>query len=230
VKRGHGTTDLTGLARAVNMTATTDLRQWDVYPLMRQVIGHAGGEEGQMLKLLDRWHKDGSQRLAPSGSNVYGDSPAIALFDRWWPDAVQAIFQPALGSELFGQVESGVLGLPAPGQFGGYDWTSHVWKDMTDLLDGTSRPGAFSRIYCGDGTLASCRAVLLASLDQAIAQTKAALGADPSKWQVEATCKITSPPSCDQEVPNTAGAVDTPPFPWQDRGTYHQVDELTGHR
>ena len=32
------------------------------------------------------------------------------------------------------------------------------------------------------------------------------------------------------EVPNTAGAVDTPPFPWQDRGTYHQVVELSGHR
>ncbi|HEX6461136.1 MAG TPA: penicillin acylase family protein [Thermoleophilaceae bacterium] len=230
VQRGGGTTDLTGLARAVNMTATTDLREWDVYPLLRRVIGHAGGEEGQMLALLDRWHRDGSQRLAPAGGNVYGDSPAIALFDRWWPDAVKAIFEPPLGSELFGQVQSDVLGLPAPGRFGGYDWTSHVWKDMRDLLDGSSRPGAFSRIYCGDGTVASCRGVLLASLDQAIAQTKAALGPDPSNWQVDATCKITSPPSCDQEVPNTAGAVDTPPFPWQDRGTYHQIDELTGHR
>jgi hypothetical protein len=31
-------------------------------------------------------------------------------------------------------------------------------------------------------------------------------------------------------VPNTAGAIATPPFPWQNRGTYHQVVELTGHR
>ena len=71
---------------------------------------------------------------------------------------------------------------------------------------------------------------LEALVDQAIAGTKAKLGPDPSSWQVHATCAITSPPSCDQEVPNTAGAVDTPPFPWQDRGTYHQIDELTGHR
>ncbi len=230
VSRGGGRTDLTGLARAVNTTATTDLRQFDVYPLMRRVIGSVGGEEGQMISLLDRWHRDGSQRVAPAGSNVYGDSAAIALFDRWWPLAVRAIFEPPLGSELFDSVEGNVLGLPAPGQFGGYDWTSHVWKDLKDVLDGRSRPGAFSRYYCGDGTVASCRTVLLASLDQAIADTKAKLGPDPSKWQVYATCKITSPPSCDQEVPNTAGAVDTPPFPWQDRGTYHQVDELTGHR
>jgi hypothetical protein len=78
--------------------------------------------------------------------------------------------------------------------------------------------------------VASCRTVLVGSLDQAIAGTKAKLGPDPSSWQVHATCALTSPPSCDQEVPNTAGAVDTPPFPWQDRGTYHQIDELTGHR
>jgi hypothetical protein len=31
-------------------------------------------------------------------------------------------------------------------------------------------------------------------------------------------------------VPTTAGAIDTPPFPWQNRGTYHQVVGLTGHR
>jgi acyl-homoserine lactone acylase PvdQ len=230
VRRGGGKTDLTGLARAVNMTATTDLREFDVYPLMRQVIGSASGEEGDMLALLDRWHRDGSQRLAPVGSNVYGDSAAVALFDRWWPLAVKAIFDPPLGDELFGQVESDVLGLPTPGQFGGYDWTSHVWKEMRDVLDGRGRPGAFSRFYCGDGTVASCRSVLLASLDQAISDTKSALGPNPSSWKVSATCAITSPPSCDQEVPNTAGAVDTPPFPWQDRGTFHQIDELTGHR
>jgi hypothetical protein len=90
--------------------------------------------------------------------------------------------------------------------------------------------GAFSRIYCGNGSAAACRAALLSSLEAAIADVKARQGADPSRWQVMATCKVTDPPGCGQEVPNTAGAVVTPPFPWQDRGTYHQIDELTGHR
>jgi hypothetical protein len=48
-----------------------------------------------------------------------------------------------------------------------------------------------------------------------------------------ATCekpKSPDPPACDQKVPSALGAVDTPPFPWQNRGTYHQVVELTGHR
>jgi hypothetical protein len=38
------------------------------------------------------------------------------------------------------------------------------------------------------------------------------------------------PSTCDEIVPNTAGAADTPPFPWQNRGTYHQIDEISGHR
>ena len=32
---------------------------------------------------------------------------------------------------------------------------------------------------------------------------------------------------CDQNVPSALGAVETPPFPWQNRGTYHQVVELS---
>jgi len=41
VNRGGGKTDLTGLTRSVNMTATTDLREKEDYPLMRRVIGTA---------------------------------------------------------------------------------------------------------------------------------------------------------------------------------------------
>jgi acyl-homoserine lactone acylase PvdQ len=273
--RGGGKLDLTGLTRSVNMTATTDLRQKEDYPLMRRVIGSASGEDEQMLRLLDEWYSSGSQRLAPDGSNVYGHSAAIALMDAWWPRAVTAEFQPVLGTDLFKQLLGNVLSLPAHGEFGGYDWASDVWKDLRDLLyTGSSTaapatssaravtarrravarrggrlvrhvrrhrrrrsgagvvpiPGAFSRIYCGNGSAAACRAALLSSLEAAIADVKARLGPDPSGWQVMATCKITDPPGCDQEVPNTAGAVATPPFPWQDRGTYHQIDELTGHR
>ena len=57
---------------------------------------------------------------------------------------------------------------------------------------------------------------------------KRRLGPNPSQWKVYATCKDSS--TCDEIVPNTAGAVDTPAFPWQNRGTYHQIDEITGHR
>ena len=68
----------------------------------------------------------------------------------------------------------------------------------------------------------------------AVGETGAHYGStDPAKWIVPATCDKSEdgqPPLCDQIVPTTAGAIDTPPFPWQNRGTYHQVIGLTGHR
>jgi acyl-homoserine lactone acylase PvdQ len=247
---GGGKTNLVGLTRSVNMTATTDLREFDVYPVMRQVIGNHAGSDKRFIDLLDRWHSDGSQRLAPQGSNVYGDSAAIALMDAWWPRAVKAIFGPALGPTLHQSIIDHILGLPSTDQFGGYAWTSHVYTDLRDVVlynggqpgpAGSGKianwPGSYSRIYCGNpstsgggATLDACRAVLLGALNAAIADVQARKGPNPTTWQVDATCPQTSPPSCDQEVPATAGAIPTPPFPWQDRGTYHQIVELSGHR
>jgi acyl-homoserine lactone acylase PvdQ len=261
VRRGSGRTDLTGLARSVNTTATTDLREFDDYPLMRAVLGRVRGPLAPFVALLDRWHRDGSQRLAPAGSNVYGDSAAIAVMDAWWPLAIKGMFEPGLGAPLFKAIVDDIFGLPAPpgDEFGGYSWASAVYSDLRDTLLYNRLPararrsrarvparpgfriapwkGSYSRIWCGDprragggASLRACRTVLLSTLGQAVAQVEAKLGSDPSKWQVAATCPKTHPASCDQEVPATAGAVDTPPFPWQDRGTYHQIVELTGQR
>jgi hypothetical protein len=210
------------------------------------------GPDAQFIRLLDAWHAAGSQRLAPAGSSVYGNSAAIAVMDAWWPLAVKAIFAPALGSSLFQSVVKHALGLPsgAGDEFGGYAWTGATYTDLRDVLRYSRRhgsrrhrgrivswSGAYSRIYCGNPSVrgggakrSACRAVLLSSLNAAIAQVEPKLGANPATWTVDATCKQTDPPSCDQEVPTTAGAIATPPFPWQDRGTYHQIDELNGHR
>ena len=76
---------------------------------------------------------------------------------------------------------------------------------------------------------ARCRSVLLRTLAQAIAAVSKQQGSNPARWKVLAICPK-NPASCDEEVPVTAGAVATPPFPWQDRGTYHQVVEVQGHR
>jgi hypothetical protein len=109
-----------------------------------------------------------------------------------------------------------------------------VQKDLRNVLHKKER-GRYSRTYCGgakrSGVRVRCRAVLLASLRAAVADVTKKYGSpDPAKWSVPATCEKASPPKCDQIVPTTAGAIDTPPFPWQNRGTYHQVVELTQHR
>ena len=239
----HGKVSLGQVAQDANQTATTDLRGLDDYPWMRRVIGYASGEPGRILALMDAWHRSGAQRVTPTfRANVYLHSAAIATFDAWWPRFVTAEFQPALGHTLMAMVESDVLSLPTTGF--SYDWTSQVQKDLRSAL-GAPELGRYSHIYCG-GPISQparglrgaalrrvrshCRALLLRTLASAIRAVSAKQGSNPAHWKVLATCPQTNPPSCDQEVPVTAGAVATPPFPWQDRGTYHQVVEVSGHR
>jgi acyl-homoserine lactone acylase PvdQ len=231
-KKGPGgKLDLTALTRAVNLAATTDLRGDEDYVWMRRVIGKAPAADERYLKLLDAWHRSGSQRLDANGDNVYDHSAAVALMDAWWPRAVRGEFRPALGTTLFSKVVSDVLGL---GGFNDWAWATHVQKDLRDVLRAPER-GRYSRLYCGGpsraGARARCRTVLLASLRAAVGDVTKKYGSgDTAQWKVPATCAKASPPACDQIVPNTAGAIDTPPFPWQNRGTYHQVVELSRHR
>lgn len=237
----HGKVNLTELTRAVNLAATTDLRGEDVYPWMRRVIGRARGRDGQLLAILDSWHRSGSHRLATNG-NYYDHSAAVALFDAWWTRFVTAEFEPALGTSLFDLVERDVLNLGGVDEGFGWDWSSQVQKDLRNVL-GRRERGRYSHVYCG-GYVAEplsrralarsrrrCRQVLLRTLSSAAAAIAAHYHSqNPATWLVPATCPQTNPPSCDQEVPTTAGAIDTPPFPWQNRGTFHQVDEIYGRR
>jgi hypothetical protein len=223
--RGGGKVDLTGLTRAVNLAATTDLRADEDYKWMRLVIGKAPAADERYLKLLDDWRRSGSQRLDADGDNLYDHGAAVALMDAWWPLAVRAQFRPALGKTLFDRVVADVLGL---GAFDQWQWGTHVQKDLRATLGRPVR-GRYSRLYCGPRK--QCRTKLLKSLRAAVAATTSKYqSSDSAQWKVPATCPKSDPPQCDQIVPNTAGAIDTPPFPWQNRGTYHQVVELQQHR
>ncbi len=243
LKAHHGHVNLGQVAQDADQTATTDLRGLDDLAWMSRVIGHASGLTGRILGLMNAWQRSGAQRVTPTfTANVYRHSAAIAAFDAWWPRAVTAEFEPALGRRLMSMVESDVLSLPTDGF--SYAWTSQVQKDLRSVLGAPER-GRYSHVYCGGpvgqparglrgATLrrvrARCRSLLVGTLGQAIRAVSAKQGSNPAKWKVLATCPQTNPPSCDQEVPVTAGAVATPPFPWQDRGTYHQVVEVLGHR
>jgi hypothetical protein len=240
-RRTGGKVNLTQLTRAVNLSATTDLRGEDVFPWMRRVIGKTKGHDRKLLKLVAGWVRSGSNRLDRNGDNVYEHSAGIALMDSWWRRLVPAIFKPALGAKLFGVVEDQVLGIGGPDDWG-WVWASHVQKDLRSVL-GKRERGRYSRVYCGGPAREPvhgkrlrkvrhrCRGLLIGTLRRAAATVAKRQGSkDPARWKLHATCKQTDPPSCDQLVPNTAGAVDTPPFPWQNRGTYHQVDEILGHR
>jgi hypothetical protein len=242
LKKGGGKTDLVGLTKAVNETATTDLIGEELYPWMRRVIRKGSPADEKFLSLLDDWHKSGSHRLDENGDNVYEHSAAVALMDAWWPRFVTGSFEPVLGKDLFGQLRDAFLGLGDGTAGSGWNWGSQVQKDLRSVL-GRKERGRYTRAYCG-GPAATplrgkrvrkvrsrCRGILLSTLRDAVAAVKQKQGSDdPGQWKVPALCDKKSPPACDQEVPTDLGAVDTPAFPWQNRGTYHQVVELSGHR
>ena len=233
-----GKVDLVGLTRSVNRAATGDLRPEEPYRWMRRVIGRAQGRDEKMLRLIDAWRAAGGNRLDVDGDNVYENSAAVILMDAWWPRFVQQAFQPELGPDLFKDVEDRVLGL---GGFG-WDWATHVQKDLRNVL-GRKVRGRYSRHYCGGrptvrplrGSSRSvvqrrCRAILLHTLRQAVQAISQDRGSDVTQWKYPATCPTTRPRQCIQNQPTAAGAVETPPFPWQNRGTYHQVTEVIGRR
>ncbi len=222
-RRGGGKVDFAALARAANTAATTDLRASALLPWLLRVVRNPTAANEPHIARLRAWRRSGGQRLDANGDNAYDHSAAVALMDAWWPRLVRGIFEDDLGKDLFDRVEDEVLGL---GGFG-WDWATHVQKDLRAVLGRRVR-GRYSRLYCGRDR-AACRTVLLTALDAAIADQTAKRGNDPSAWRVPATCE-TGQGACDQIEPNTAGAVDTPPFPWQNRGTYHQVVKVRGHR
>ncbi len=150
-------------------------------------------------------------------------------------------FEPVVGADAFKALTSDVPVDNDPNNEGqhlgsAYDngWYGFVQKDMRDLLlrkgPRRHRPhvrGRYSRIYCGNGSLAACRAMLLSTLAQAVATPA-------SKLYNDSDCAAAGKPNdqaCFDHVGFRAvGVVAQPMLPWINRPTYQQTIELTGHR
>ncbi|HEU4481158.1 MAG TPA: penicillin acylase family protein, partial [Actinomycetota bacterium] len=95
----------------------------------------------------------------------------------------------------------------------------HVQKDLRMVLGDRVR-GAFSRDYCGEGSLKKCRKALLASLEVAVKALEEEFGDDPSTWDADETG--------DQIDFTPVGLNDQPNMQWQNRPTFQQVLEFRG--
>jgi len=145
--------------------------------------------------------------------------------DAWWPLLVRAEFEPTLGKSLFHKVQ-GMLpvgdhtrGEPtAPDFFAG--WWGYVSKDLRDLFGPRPR-GAWSRTYCGGGSVSKCRAVLRASLREAI-------HVSPQALYGHGDCAGDPDPQCyDQNRSVITSAISVPPAPFQNRPTFQQTVSVT---
>jgi acyl-homoserine lactone acylase PvdQ len=209
--------DLGRLVGIMGDAGTVDVRGQTVLPWLLRVIGSSGSPE---VRALRRWAALGAHRRDLDRDNAYDESYAVALMDAWWEPMARAVFQPVLGRRLFGRIAAinQVDYTPRQGpDTWFYGWMGYVQRDMRAVL-GRRIAQPPSRVYCGRGSRASCRAILLRTLRTAGENI-------PAGVQIPATCPVEEPARCDQLDFIAAGAVETPPTPWQDRGSFQQAAE-----
>lgn len=207
-------------AGVMNNAATQDLRAVKVWPVVEQVLD--GGPAPSKLAeeavgLVRKWIEKGAHRIGPAKKGP--KDPGAAVIDAVWTPLAETVLHPVLGS-LEGEFASINSPDDAPSSQGSsFDngWYGYVYKDLRAEL-GESEQGAFSRQYCGGGSLEACREQLWATIQQVAEQLSASQGPNPSAWRA-ANVRITFPP----------GVLNSFTMRWTNRSTFQQVIEFTGH-
>ncbi len=126
--------------------------------------------------------------------------------DALWRPVAEAVMSPVFGSLI--------PDLNAVRNLGSLSGESYVDKDLRRLLGGRVRD-PFNLAYCGNGSVAACRASLWNAVHATADRLASELGQpDPSRWTKQASRTGFTPGL----LPNT--------FPTTNRPTYQQVIEL----
>jgi acyl-homoserine lactone acylase PvdQ len=246
---GSGKLDRAGTVKIMAEAATTDLRGKEVLPHLLRVINSAPVSDPALASAvsgLSTWASGGARRRETSpGSKTYANADAIRAFDAWWPKLVQAEFQPTLGNGLYqslvnaiqinespsGHQQGDVSSVPTSaneaqthkGSSFQYGWWGYVSKDIRMVL-GDPVSGALPRKYCGDGTVADCRTVLLNSLSAALAEPAA------TTYPADDVCSAGDQWCADAIRQSPLGGIKEPLISWQNRPTYQQAVSFPAHR
>jgi acyl-homoserine lactone acylase PvdQ len=240
---GSGKMDREGLIDAMETAGTVDLRAVKVLPFALRVLESASAtrNDSQLAAAIARlkaWVRAGGQRLDKNRNRVYEHAGAIQILDAWWPLWMDAQFKPALGPPLFKRLQHMLELDNSPNNHGAHlgsayqnGWYGYAEKDLRALLNkaglGGSVRGAYSRVYCGQGSLSRCRELLAATLERA-------LGVDPHELYSDDVCEdqgMDGSQWCFDAVwHRPLGAITQPLIHWINRPTFQQVVEVQGHR
>ncbi|MCW2967499.1 MAG: hypothetical protein JWM71_1271 [Solirubrobacteraceae bacterium] len=217
------------LVQAMEEPASEDIRGVELVPILAKAMGTITDPKVKAaMDTLQAWAAGGAHRrdLDKDGADEFGS--AIQIMDAWYPKLVTAEFQPTLGKPAVAALKAMV---PYPDGEGtdpsapdfADGWWGFVSKDLRDLFDSAHVKGRWSRVYCGGGSAAKCRALLQRTLAASLSVTKQQLyGFGDCAKDADAACY-------DQNRWTTASAISIPPFPFQNRPTFQQVVELTRH-
>ncbi|HEX6712917.1 MAG TPA: penicillin acylase family protein [Thermoleophilaceae bacterium] len=211
------------LTSVMNRAATQDLKAVEVWPVIKDVLATGPAPDAttqQAADLVTAWSAAGGSRLDRDGDGRI-DDPGAAVLDAAWTPLATAVLQPVLGD-----LTTQLAGLESPdnkannnGSSYNSGWYGYVDKDLRSLL-GQQVQQPFSRRYCGNGDLATCRDSLWAVLQKAAQDLAAAQGPDPAAWRADATPeRITFKPG-----------LLTQTMRWTNRPTFQQVGQYKGHR
>ena len=211
----------------LNRAATQDLRAREVWPVINRVLSGGPAPDSrsqQAADLVNAWVSRGASRLDRDLDGKI-DDPGAAVLDQSWDQLSEAVLRPVLGDLA---APGGLLGqLIAPdnsprmsnGSAYGGGWYGYVDKDLRSLLGEPVR-GAYSRRYCGNGDLATCRVSLWAVIQSSADALAASQGTDPNAWRADATVERI------RFVPGVLSATGR----WTNRPTLQQLMEFDGHR
>ncbi|GAA5194892.1 penicillin acylase family protein [Rugosimonospora acidiphila] len=225
--------------------ANLDLRaKEDLGPLLAVLTSQPTSDPA--VAALQQWYAAGSHRLETApGSHTYQYAAAIRTFDAWWPLLVAGEFESSLGDPLYtaladamqvnespsGGQQGSVSGVPGSanesqphkGSSFQYGWWGYVSKDIRSVL-GQPVAGPLAQTYCGGGNLASCRSMLLSTVDQAAAEPASQV------YPGDDTCSAGDQWCADTIVQSPLGGITDSPISWQNRPTYQQVVSFPAHR
>jgi acyl-homoserine lactone acylase PvdQ len=224
--------ELSGLINAMEDAGTVDLRGSQVLPWMLRVLKRGGvpPDLADEVTVLEGWLSRGAHRRDYDRSGVYEDTRAIELMDAWWPLALEGIFKPKLGEDLFNKVRA-KMGFDDPPSGGGSayisGWYAYVEKDLRRML-GARIKQPFSRGYCGAPTkrgIAGCKANLAATLRAASVVPASTL------YPRGDNCATGDAQVCNDAVRfSTTGGIAVREIHWINRPTWQQAVEVLGHR
>jgi acyl-homoserine lactone acylase PvdQ len=246
---GGGRLDRAGTTKIMADAAVTDLRGKKVLPDLLRVINSSAVTDPALasaVSKLSAWTSSGSRRLETSpGSKGYAHAEAIRAFDAWWPKLVRAQFRPGLGDGLYQSVVNAIQINESPsghqqgdlstlptsaneaqahkGSAFQYGWWGYVSKDVRSVL-GDPVSGPLPAKYCGNGTVAGCRTVLLESLAAALAEPAA------TTYPADDVCSAGDQWCSDAVEQSPLGGITHSLISWQNRPTYQQVVSFPAHR
>jgi acyl-homoserine lactone acylase PvdQ len=234
---------LPGLIDSMEVAGSVDLRGTQDLPYLLQVIGTPSDPQlAAAVNTLRDWMNNGAHRIDRNQDGHYDDENAVEIMDAWWPRLVDAEFKPEMGTPFFDAVHSMIQFDDDPNAgSGGHvgsayiaGWYGYVSKDLRRLL-GQPVSDGFSRTYCGNGSLSTCRQALDQSLSDALAESPSHLY-DEDK-STPATDRVSGCPvgKSDQWCWDSirfrpVGAVSLPTMEWVNRPTFQQAVEVQGHR